>query len=146
MANSFIHRLPALLTALVAASALAAAPALASEGDPAPAPGPGLITPKPFSPFPTAPARVIERARFGSKGVLKVRLAKPSRLRVTVSNRKGKRVRTIHVKRGKRTVSLRPTRHLRPGRYRVRIVAIDRKGVHSRPIERKVTVKPRARR
>jgi len=151
MAKPLTHRLPALLAAAAAASALAATPALATEGPPAPAPG--LIAPPAVSPFPTAPARVIKhaparvikRARIGSKGVLKIRLAKPSRLRVTVSHG-GHRVRTINVKAGRRTVSLRPTRHLRPGHYHVRIVAIDGQGVRSRAIDRTVTMKPRARR
>ncbi len=145
MAKSPIHRLPALIAAAVAASAFAAAPALATEGPTGPAPDPTLIAPvTPFpgaTPTPQAP-RVIQRAQLGQRGQLRIRLKSPSRLRVTVlRGSKGHRVRTINVKAGRRTVSLRPTRNLRPGRYRVRVVAIDAHGVRSRPITRTIRVR-----
>ena len=159
MARFRPHRLLGLLVAgAAAASALAAAPALATEGPGAPPPGPTLpsgVAPVTIAPFPstTAPSvrakapRVIRRARLvhrrvkrGRRGLLRVSLNTPSRLRIVLTrSTTGHRIRAINVPARGRTVALRlPARtrghDLRAGRYRVSVVAIDADGARSRPI------------
>lgn len=172
MANSLSLRFPVVLVAGVAASALAAAPALATEGPSAPPPGPSLptgLTPPTFAPFPAATApvpqrratRMIRRAylvhrsvRRGRRAQLRVSLATPSRLRIVVSRRaRGHRIRAAALTvpaRGHR-VSLRlPARArghaLRPGRYRVKVVAFDARGVPSAPVRLTLIVRRGAHR
>jgi len=165
MAHSFPHRLPALLAATAAASAVAAAPALATEGPTAPPPVtlPSGVAPITFSPLPSGPAarsrapRMIRRARLvprrvrqGRRPLLRLSLAAPGRVRIVMSRRaSGHRVRVVSVPARGRTVVLRlPARTgghaLRPGRYRVRVVAFDAQGVRSRPV--RLTLIVRARR
>jgi hypothetical protein len=170
MASSFFHRVPALLVAGAAASALAAAPALATEGPAAPPPAPTLptgLTPPSFAPFQsgTAPTlnrkatRMIRRARLvhrrvgrGKRAQLRVSLAAPSRLRVVLLRKgSGRRIATLNVPARGRSVSLRlPARShghaLRAGRYRVRVVAVDALGVRSAPVKLTLTVRHGARR
>ena len=106
MAHSRPYRLPALLVAGAAASALMAAPALATEGPAAPPPGPQLpsgVAPPTLTPFPsmTAPSlksrapRVLRNARLvhrrvkqGRHGRLRVSLNSPSRLRIVLQARR----------------------------------------------------------
>jgi len=157
MARSSPHRLPALLVATAAASALGAAPALATEGPAAPPPGPSLpsgVAPPVFAPAPAqlAPTarnrapRLIRRARLvhrrvkqGRRARLRVSLTTPSRLKVVVTRRATRhRIRTISVPVRGNVVALRlPARNgghdLRPGRYRVRVVAFDAFGGRTRP-------------
>jgi hypothetical protein len=170
MVRPFSHRFPALLAAGVAASAVAAAPALATEGPSAPPPGPSLptgLTPPTFAPFttPAAPiarhrsTRMIRRARLvhrrvrrGQRARLRVALAAPSKLRIVMSRSPGgRRIRAINVPARGRTVSLRlPARTrghaLRPGRYRISVVALDAQGVRSAPVKLTLTVRRRAHR
>ena len=158
MANLRTHRLPALLVAGAAASALMAAPALASEGPAAPPPGPLLpsgIAPPTLAPLPStiAPSvrskapRVVRRARLvhtrvkqGRRARLRVSLNTPSRLRIVLRRASnGHRIRVMNVNAGGLTVSRRlPARSgghvLRVGRYRVSVVSIDANGTRSRPI------------
>ena len=159
MARPIHHRLPVAFVAAAAASALAAGPALATEGPAAPPPGPTLPTgvpPAGFNPFPstlapsprTAAPKLIRRARLvhrrvrqGRHGRLRVSLATPSRLRIVVSRISTRhKIRTINVPARGSTVSRRlPARtrghDLRPGRYRVRVVAIDATGARSLPVK-----------
>ncbi len=163
MARTLPHRLPALLVATAAASALAAAPALATEGPAAPPPASTLptgVAPLTFSPFPsaTAPAarnsRLIRRARLvhstvrrGKRAVLRVSLATPSKLRVVLTRRpSGHRIRTLSQAAKGSIVSMRlPARTgghaLRAGRYRVRVVAIDANGTRSAPVKLSMKVR-----
>jgi len=158
MARSARHHLPALLVTSAAASALAAAPALATEGPTAPPPAPTLptgVAPVTFAPIPSgiAPSprarspHVIRRARLvhrrvkqGRRALLRISLTTPSRLRIVLSrSASGRRIRTISLPARGRTVALRlPARtaghDLRPGRYRIRVVAIDASGTRSRPV------------
>ena len=158
------HRIAALLVASTALSGLAAAPALATEGPTTPPlPGlPGPIGPVTFAPLPvTAPssADVIRdarvkprRVRRGRRALLKVSLNTPSRLRIVIRRRSsGRRIRVIDVPAGARTILLRlPARSgghdLRPGRYRISIVAIDAQQARSQPIRRTLIVRAAARR
>jgi hypothetical protein len=167
MAHSLSHRLPALIVASAAATALATAPALASEGTTAPPPSPLLpsglapVMLPPLLPGIAAPvhsrrARVITRARLiprhvrrGHRPRLRLRLTAPSRLRIVVSRRAGngrKHVLTIKRRARSRKFSMRlPVRShgrlLRRNRYRVRIVAIDASGARSLPVSRKLIVR-----
>jgi hypothetical protein len=168
VAHSLSYRLPALLVASAAASVLAAAPALATEGPAAPPPAatlPSGVAPVTIAPFPstTAPSlrsrspRLIRRARLvhkrvrqGRRGLLRVSLATPSRLRVVLRGPSGRRIRAISAPARGRTVALRlPARtgghNLRPGRYRVSVQAIDATGARSLPVRLTMTVHRGAR-
>ena len=172
MPHSLPHHLPALLTASMAAAAMAAAPALATEGPKALPPSaafPGVVAPVTFAPIPsvTAPVvrrrapRIIRRARLvprrvrrGRRTLLKLSLSTPSRLRIVMTRKAGGgrlRVAALSVPVRGRRISLRlPARSrghlLRPGRYRVSIVAIDAAGTRSRPVRRTLVVRHAARR
>jgi hypothetical protein len=164
MARSLPTRLAVALATGAAASTLVAASALATEpGGPPPGPPlPGGVTPVTIPPVPTtgAPAtRVVRRARIvprrvrrGRKATLRMSLSSPSRLQVVLSrSRSGHRVRTLDIPAGGRSVSVRlparaAGRMLRPGRYRVSIVAIDALGTRSRPVVRTLIVRRGARR
>lgn len=169
MANSLPHRLSLALAATAAASALAAAPALATEPPNAPppsAPLPTAIAPVTIAPLPSTAARsgraprVIRRARLvprrvrrGQRAQLKLSLTTPSRLRIVMSRGGGgrrSRAAALSVPASGRTISLRlPARSrgraLRPGRYRVSIVAIDAQGARSLPVNRTLIVRRAAR-
>ena len=162
MARSKHHRLPVALAAAVAASALAATPALATEGPAAPAPGatlPSGVAPVTLNPLPSAVtpsaarnlirgARLVHRkVRQGRHGRVRVSLVTPSRVRIVMSRIATKhKIRTINLPAGGSTVSRRlPARTgghvLRPGRYRVRVVAIDASGARSLPVKLTMTVR-----
>jgi hypothetical protein len=156
MARSLHHRLPVVLAATAAASALAATPALATEGPAAPPPAatlPSGVGPVTFAPVPTPPSlgtlspNLIRRARLvhrrvrqGRRGQLRVALVAPSRLQITLSRTATRhKIRTIHVPARGTTVALRlPARTnghgLRRGRYHVRVVALDASGARSLPV------------
>lgn len=158
-------RLPAVLVAGAAASALSAAPALATEGPAAPPPPPSLptgIAPATITPFPSMAAppvttrapRVLRNARLvhrrvkrGRRGLLRVSLNTPSRLRIVMRRvANGRRIRVINVPARGKLVRLRlPARHrghaLRRGRYRISVAAIDANGVSSAPLKRTLTVR-----
>jgi len=172
MGQSIPYRLSVALAAGAAASALAAAPALATEGPAAGPPAAALptdVAPVTFAPLPSvAPptvrsrnARVVRRARLtprrvrrGRKPLLNVSLTTPSRLRIVISRSTGRgrsRAAALSVPARGRTISLRlPARSkghdLRPGRYRVSIVAIDAQGTRSRQVRRTLIVRRAARR
>jgi hypothetical protein len=163
MARSFHHRLPVVLAATAAASALAATPALATEGPAAPPPAatlPSGVGPVTFAPVPTAPslrstspslirrARLVHRrVRQGRRGQLRVSLAAPSRLQITLSRTATRhKIRTIDVPARGSTVALKlPARtkghDLRPGGYHVRVVALDASGAQSPPVRLTMTVR-----
>jgi hypothetical protein len=164
MARSLHQRLPAVLVASVAASALAASPALATEGPTAPPPAsfPNLAPPTfalPGAATPATSASIIRKARIvprrvrrGRRATLRVSLTTPSRLRVVMARRSGGRyvrVRTIAVPARGRAVSLRlPARknghRLRAGRYRVSVTSVDALGKRSQPVRVTLTVRKRA--
>jgi hypothetical protein len=172
MAHSLHKRLPALLIAGAAASTLAAAPALATEGPhappPAAAPLPAAVTPLTFAPLPSSSSPVVRRksaplirrarliprrVRRGRRPLLRVALVTPNRLRVVISRSRragGGRVRLARLRvpaRGRtiaRRLPVRARGHLlRPGRYRVRVVAIDAQGMRSFPVRLRLVVRPR---
>jgi hypothetical protein len=157
MTRSSPYQLPALLVATAAASALAAAPALATEGPAAPPPGPTLssgVAAPVFAPVPASLAPAIgeqaprlalharlvhRRVHQGRRAQLRVSLTTPARLKVVITRRAtGRRVRVISVPARGTSVALRlparkAGRDLRPGRYRVRVVAFDAAGLRARP-------------
>ena len=162
MKGSRPHRMTAALAASAAASVLAAAPALATEpGVPAPAPllpsGVGPVTfapvPTPIGPAGSAAARMIRGARLvprrvrrGHRSLLKISLTAPSRLEVVMRRPGGRGVLAFNVPAAGSKVTLRlPARShghlLRPGRYRIGIVAIDAQGARSRPVVRTLIVR-----
>jgi hypothetical protein len=153
-------------------AALGAAPALATEGPPVPPPVGGLpspltpvILPGGFHPGPLGGAlphagahRVIARAqlvprrvRRGQRPRLVVRLGAPTRLKVIVTRvATHHRVKVLRVPARGTSVSVRlPARAggrlMRPGRYRVRIIAIDASGRRTASVLRTLVVR-RARR
>jgi hypothetical protein len=148
-------RLTHLALAATAGLALGAGPALASEGPAGPTlPNPLLpFTIAPLVPPAAAPPAVAPRVlraklsprhvRRGHRTRLRVRLATTGRLRVVLertAHRRHTRVaaRTVTVTR--RTLSLR-LRKLRPGRYRVTVVAIDALGHRSPAVHRALLVR-----
>jgi hypothetical protein len=106
----------------------------------------------------TKPKRAVRRARVvprrirsGRRGTLKVSLSTPTKLRIVLSRKGGKRIRTFTVKAKGRSVSLRlPARtkghDLRPGTYRVSIVAIDAEGKAAKAVRRNLVVRRAAKR
>jgi hypothetical protein len=164
MAHSLPSRLSVVLAASAAVSALAATPALATESN-APPPAallPAGIGPVTFAPIPslTAPAqqtrarRVVRAARLvprrvrrGRRALLRISLATPSRVQIVMRrSASGHRIRVLSVPARGNTVALRlPARSgghdLRPGRYRISIVAIDAQGIRSRPVVRTLRVR-----
>jgi hypothetical protein len=164
MQRPLAHRLPALLIASAATSALAAAPALATEGPGAPGTTlPVGVAPITFAPLPstTAPlpnrarpgirrARLVpRRVRSGRRPLLKVSLTTPGRLQIVVSRRaNGHRVALLKVRThgSARTLRL-PARSrghaLRPGRYSVNVVAFDAQGQRSRAVRLTLIVRHR---
>ena len=163
------RRLPAVLAGGAAAAALIAAPALASEDPLAPAPGPALpgalgdvgFTPAaapgtaPGTPAGRAKVRpAIQRAslsqrriRRGQRAVLRLGVSTTGRVHVVMRRRAGGR----HVPVAAFTVPATTTRFsvrlpgranghfLRPGRYRITVVA-DAGGMRSRAVRRSLVV------
>jgi hypothetical protein len=164
MADPLPRRLGVALAVTAAASALAAAPALATEGPHAPPPTsfPTKVGPVTFPPVPAVPlrpARVVRHARIvprrvrhGRRARLNIALRTPSRLLVVVTRgANGHRIRAYDLAAAGSRVSLRlPVRShgraLRPGRYRVTIVAVDARGTRARPVVRTMVVRRRAHR
>ncbi len=167
MTHPFPARRSAAFVATVAASALFAAPALATEGPAAPPPAaqlPSGVAPITFAPPPSAgapgsrarAARVIRRARLvprrvrpGHRAQLRVWLATPSRLRIVIARANGRSMRVVNAPVSGRRVVLRlPSRAhgktLRPGRYRVRVVAVDGLGTRSLPARLTLVVRRHA--
>lgn len=159
------RRLPAVLAGGAAAAALIAAPALASEDTLAPAPGPALpgalgdvgFTPGTAPGTPAGRAKVrpaIQRAslsqrriRRGQRAVLRLGVSTTGRVHVVMRRRAGGR----HVPVAAFTVPATTTRFsvrlpgranghfLRPGRYRITVVA-DAGGMRSRAVWRSLVV------
>jgi hypothetical protein len=150
MARSSPARMPMLVLGATVA-ALGATPALATEGPPGPPPPgfPSPLTPVIVPGLPSGPlggahpgarrviahARIVpHRVRRGQRARLVVRLGTPTRLKVIVTRAAtGRRVKALRVPARGTKVSVRlPARArghlLRPGRYRVRIIAIDASG------------------
>jgi hypothetical protein len=156
--------LPAVLVAGVTAALLGAAPAVASEGPAGPPPLPTGATPVVIPPLPLPPgaappqlrlgpvirrARVVpKRVRRGHRARLRISLSAPARLRVVIrrlSRPHRGRVATLRVPAGGRRLTLRVAgrshaRRLRPGRYRVSIVAVDALGHRSLTVKRRFVV------
>jgi hypothetical protein len=158
MTDPLAHRLKLALAAGVAVSALGAAPALATEPGTKPVPLPGgispiTITPLPSQPVPVKAQRVIRRARVvprrvarSRRAMLKISLSTPSRLQIVMRSPSGHRLRVFDLPAGNRAIRLRLPRRahgqaLRPGRYLIRIVAIDANGVRSQPVVRTLIVR-----
>jgi hypothetical protein len=153
---------PAPLLVLGAAVlALSAAPALATEGPPGPpspgpfgTPVPPLVFP-PIGPSPRTGARrtiasvriLPRRVRRGHHARLVVRLRSAARLRVVMTRAtSGHRVRVLRAPARGKSVSVRlPSRAhgraLRPGRYRIRVIAIDAAGRRMGSVQRTLIVR-----
>jgi hypothetical protein len=159
------RRLPGVLAGAAATAALIAAPALASEDPLAPAPGPALpgvlgavgFTPGTAPGTPAGRAKVrpaIQRAslsqrriRRGQRAVLRLGVSTTGRVHVVMRQRAGRR----HVPVAAFTVPATTTRFsvrlprranghfLRPGRYRITVVA-DAGGMRSRAVRRSLVV------
>jgi hypothetical protein len=159
------RRLPGVLAGAAATAALIAAPALASEDPLAPAPGPappGVLGAVGFTPgtapgTPAGRAKVrpaIQRAslsqrriRRGQRAVLRLGVSTTGRVHVVMRRRVGRR----HVPVAAFTVPATTTRFsvrlprranghfLRPGRYRITVVA-DAGGMRSRAVRRSLVV------
>jgi hypothetical protein len=149
------HRSLTLVAVAAATGLTAAAPALATEGPPAG----GQPLPNPLAPVVIAPAgppvtrpgppRVLavritpRRIVRGHRSRLRIVLGGPGRVQVTID----RRVRRHRHRVLRRTVAaplgvliLRLPAHLRPGRYRVTVIAFDDQGRRSRPVRRTLIV------
>ena len=157
MADPHPRRLPALLVTSAAAVALTAAPALATEGPAAPAPPVpvALVLPN-FAPMPapvtTGSRPAIRSARLASRRIrrgqrarLRLSLSEPGRVRIVIHRRGKGATHAVTVRAKTTTLSVRLPRGLRPGRYRITVVAIDAEGDRSRPVRRTLVVRRRAR-
>ncbi len=156
MADPHPCRLPALLVMSAAAVALTAAPALATEGPATPAPPvPAALVLPNFAPMPapvsTGSRPTIRRARLASRRIrrgqrarLRLSLSEPGRVRIVIHrSARGRRIaiRAVTVRAKTTTLSVRLPRGLRPGRYRITVVAIDAEGDRSRPVRRTLVVR-----
>jgi hypothetical protein len=144
-----------LAVAVALSGLVAATSAFATEGPPAggqPLPNPlqpVLIPPAGQSPARPARPRVLavritpRRVVQGRVSRLRIALAAPGRVRIVID----RRVRRHRHRVSRRTVAaplaarvLRLRTHVRPGRYRVTVIALDDQGHASRPVRRMLTV------
>ena len=160
MADPHSRRLPALLVTSAAAVALTAAPALATEGPAAPAPPvPAALVLPNFAPMP-APvthglaSRDPQRAARLAADPARSACAPPA-LPVGARPRQDRDPAPlegpphlhprVHRPARRTSLSVRLPARLRPGRYRITVVAIDAEGDRSRPVRRTLVVRRRAR-
>jgi hypothetical protein len=150
------HRSRAFLALLAVGGLTAAAPAFATEGPPGGGqPLPDTLQPVGIPPTGQPPTRRVKRPRVlavrvtprrvvrGHRARLQVALAGSGRVRVTIARSVRSRRHTV----SSRTVSapssarvLRSPAGLRPGRYRVTVVAFDAEGRRSRAVHRTLLV------
>ena len=158
------------LAVVVAAGLVLAAPAAASEGPVGPPAGPPAgpplanpLAPPTFTPPSVAPGtpprgtkrparpRVVKarvtprRVGTGRSSRLRLSVSGAARVRVVIKGVKRGRAttRTVTVRGG--TVNLRLPSRLKPGRYRVTVVALDAQGTRSQTVRRSFTVVRRGR-
>ena len=160
MSHRLHIRLPAVLAAGAGSALLAAAPGVASEGLPGQPQFPSGVTPVVIPPVPlpgvnnpphlrrprVLRARVTpRRVRAGRRAVVRMTLSSPAPVRVVLLHRFGSRVRSLVVPSGRRHVVLRLAlrahgRQLKPGRYVLRMSALDTTGHPSRTVRRTVVL------